>query len=510
MKKRFWAILLAGVTVVSMAACGKDAEKSPGTEQTKDGFAMAGNKASVSLGVPDVALDPQTVYSEITYTPEMFYGKYSIREVDGAVEKFATDARYATWSLDGEDVELSTLPTGFEAGDNTFNHRVQDNQEYDWMRVNFQRKSRGSYYLYTVICAYSVDGNRLLLTPVDDIQADEENDIINYHLADFSWEYTFDFKGRTLTISQDGQSVDLLTGLDAYRKADYFYFDGYLSEGSAGIDQIEVIHGYYNAEDGTTSLYFEDTRDHHYDNCVGILYENGLFTFTTEIDDDVKTYQYVYFYCGDDGIVLTDGKEIYYYNDSFRDHIENQVSKYVADDQDKLLEDLSETQLEEIAEKTENLLEDLAAAYVDAGLNVTVNAKTGEIALDSTILFDVNEYEIEPEGQEFLRKFIQIYTSVVFSDKYDNFVSTIMVEGHTDTNGSYDMNLTLSQNRAESVKNYCLSEDCDVDQAYAASLKDMLQAVGYSYDQPIYDDNGGVDMDASRRVSFRFIINLEQ
>ena len=82
------------------------------------------------------------------------------------------------------------------------------------------------------------------------------------------------------------------------------------------------------------------------------------------------------------------------------------------------------------------------------------------------------------------------------------------MEGHTDTDGTYERNLELSQERADNVLNYCLSAECGVDSAYADLFAQSAQAVGYSYDKPVYDVDGNVDMDASRRVSFRFVINL--
>ena len=82
-------------------------------------------------------------------------------------------------------------------------------------------------------------------------------------------------------------------------------------------------------------------------------------------------------------------------------------------------------------------------------------------------------------------------------------------EGHTDTSGSYDYNLELSQKRADAVLNFCLSDEAGLDAAYVQALSQLLTAKGYSYDYPVYDENGEVDMDASRRVSFRFVVNVE-
>ena len=50
--------------------------------------------------------------------------------------------------------------------------------------------------------------------------------------------------------------------------------------------------------------------------------------------------------------------------------------------------------------------------------------------------------------------------------------------------------------------------EIELDANYIEALSSTVKALGYSYDNPVYDENGDVDMDASRRVAFRFIINL--
>ena len=169
---------------------------------------------------------------------------------------------------------------------------------------------------------------------------------------------------------------------------------------------------------------------------------------------------------------------------------------------------MSEEEIEQIIEKREDLLTDLATAYEASGLAVTVNQETGEIVMDSSVLFDVNSAEISQQGKDFLKQFIGVYNSVVFDEKYAGFVSKIMVEGHTDTSGDFDHNLELSQKRADSVRSYCLSDECGVETENRSVLETMLVAAGYSYTNPVYDANGEVDMAASRRVAFRFLINL--
>lgn len=519
MFERILAFVLVAIMMLSIAACGNkgsdsgnnkvNSELSNGTASITDGFVLK-NDESIELGEPAGKLDPKEIYSKIEYVPEMFYGDYSIIGRDEAEQAFAAESEYFTWTKQGTERSYTVLPFRMEAGLHTLAHRVNSIEEYNWARLYFMCQYDEDYYaMDTLLCAYEVDGNKIIFNPLDTFNVDDETKTITYTLTDVFWEYDFEFNGRHLTLSKGDSSVTLTCGLDPYHETDYFYVDNYLTAGTKSFENIDEIIFRYDPEDGS-SIYFATTDDESSYNSIGVLQENGLFTFTLSLEESAKTYQLVYFYCRDDGLILTDGTEIYYYTHDYSDRSKSHLDKYLTEDLATQLEDMTETELETIVEKTENLLEDLSVAYEEAGLSVDVNSQTGEIALDSTVLFGVDESAVSDEGKAFLKQFMNVYTSVVFSDKYENFVSKIMVEGHTDTNGSYEHNKTLSQARADSVKEYCLSAECGVDAAYAELLSAMLEAVGYSYDKPIYDENGEVNMDASRRVSFRFIINLEK
>lgn len=169
---------------------------------------------------------------------------------------------------------------------------------------------------------------------------------------------------------------------------------------------------------------------------------------------------------------------------------------------------VSGAQLEDVINKKNNLFNDLAAAFTNEGINVTVNKETGEIALDSSVLFGGDSAELTDAGKDFLNKFIKVYTTVAFSDKYEGFISKTMVEGHTAPieGSTYASGLQLSEERAINVKNYCLSADTGVD---VSKISKTLEDVGYSNSKPVYDANGNADLAASRRVSFRFIVNVD-
>lgn len=164
--------------------------------------------------------------------------------------------------------------------------------------------------------------------------------------------------------------------------------------------------------------------------------------------------------------------------------------------------------LEELEEKKNNLLDELAREFRNAGVDVTINETTGELALDSSVLFGGDSSEITAEGKSFIDKFIGVYSKVVFSEKYDGLVSKTVVEGHTAPvkGTSYEADIPLSEARAKNVLDCCIASENSTN---PTKIKETFESVGYSNSKPVYDNSGAVDMDASRRVSFRLVLNLE-
>lgn len=158
-----------------------------------------------------------------------------------------------------------------------------------------------------------------------------------------------------------------------------------------------------------------------------------------------------------------------------------------------------------------NLVEALKEEFDGSDLKVSIDPNTGSITLDSSILFDVNKYDIKPSGQSVLEDFLPRYIGVLLKPEYKDYVSEIIIEGHTDTNGTYMHNLELSQDRALSVARFCLDEKNSIlSKEQLNELRPILTANGRSYSDPIYDSNGNVDMAASRRVEFKFRLTDEE
>ncbi len=154
------------------------------------------------------------------------------------------------------------------------------------------------------------------------------------------------------------------------------------------------------------------------------------------------------------------------------------------------------------------IIQDLSATLTSANLKSTVDRNTGDIVLDSAVFFDTGQSTIKDSGKALLNQFIPLYLSVLLRPEYEDYLGEIVIEGHTDTQGSekkegYLMNLELSQQRALAVAKYCLQMDGLTDEQ-REYLRKILTAKGKSYSDPIYNANGSVNMDQSRRVEFQF------
>ena len=147
------------------------------------------------------------------------------------------------------------------------------------------------------------------------------------------------------------------------------------------------------------------------------------------------------------------------------------------------------------------IIQELSKALKKANLAAKVDETTGDIVLESTVFFESNSSAIKDEGKQLLARFLPVYLGVLMRPEYVDYMGEIIIEGHTDDQGSYMTNLKLSQNRALSVAEYCLSI---LSRGQAQTFQQLLTAKGRSYSDLIYNRDGSVNREASRRVEFKF------
>lgn len=113
-----------------------------------------------------------------------------------------------------------------------------------------------------------------------------------------------------------------------------------------------------------------------------------------------------------------------------------------------------------------------------------------KITFDSGLMFDVNKSDLRPASQENLTRLATIL------NKYPD--TNILVEGHTDSTGTREINMPLSENRAKAVA------------AYLETLKvqtPRFSVHGYGPDQPIGDNATVEGRQQNRRVDLAIMAN---
>ena len=177
--------------------------------------------------------------------------------------------------------------------------------------------------------------------------------------------------------------------------------------------------------------------------------------------------------------------------------------------QQDLLEN-QQHQLEQLVGLRTQIIVALSDALKSSNITAVVDQATGAIALESDVMFDTGKATLSAAGKKSIDEFLPVYLNVLLSDEYRDYVSEIIVEGHTDSNGGYIMNLELSQQRALAVASYILDDGYKgITSKQKATLREITTANGRSYSDRIMV-NGVEDQDASRRVVFKFRMTDEQ
>lgn len=131
-------------------------------------------------------------------------------------------------------------------------------------------------------------------------------------------------------------------------------------------------------------------------------------------------------------------------------------------------------------------------------INVKVNPDTGDVSIQESILFSKGSTELKPEGKAFLRRFIPVYSGVIFSKaEFEKEISRVVIEGHTSSDGDTKENLQLSLLRSASVYNYIFYE---MNFSTKSPLSQKILAAGRGE----IESDKKRDNPSDRKVVFRF------
>ena len=173
--------------------------------------------------------------------------------------------------------------------------------------------------------------------------------------------------------------------------------------------------------------------------------------------------------------------------------------------------DVQQEQLDEIVGIRTEIVRQLNDAFKGTNLDMQIDPETGTISFGSGVLFDFAKSTLTEEGSQFLLEFFPQYFNVILKEGIKEHISEVLIEGHTDDVGGYIANLRLSQDRAFEVANFCLGEgNAMFSDDQLAEVRELVTANGRSFYGLIYDEEGEIDAEASRRVEVKFRLTEDE
>ena len=170
-----------------------------------------------------------------------------------------------------------------------------------------------------------------------------------------------------------------------------------------------------------------------------------------------------------------------------------------------------QAQIDQIIGVKADVIEALKNEFSKNNINVDIDAQTGALTLEASVMFDYDQAELTDAGKQALEQILPIYCKVLLQDDYMKYLAEIIIDGYTDTDGDYSYNLQLSQQRSLAVAQYLHDIQGNfLDDTQSQNLEKYLTVKGHSMANPVLDANGNVDKDASRRVEVKFRLKDEE
>ena len=170
-----------------------------------------------------------------------------------------------------------------------------------------------------------------------------------------------------------------------------------------------------------------------------------------------------------------------------------------------------QAQIDQIIGVKADVIEALKNEFSKNNINVDIDAQTGALTLEASVMFDYDQAELTDAGKQALEQILPIYCKVLLQDDYMKYLAEIIIDGYTDTDGDYSYNLQLSQQRSLAVAQYLLDTQGNfLDATQSQNLEKYLTVNGHAIAIPVLDANGHVGKDASRRVEVKFRLKDEE
>ena len=398
---------------------------------------------------------------------------------------------------------------------------IQDHPEYAgtyWCQLTYGGEKDSNYYEQRYI--YQVEGNRLILKPVEWFFLDQNTGDILYEKDKPEEEFIYEFRDGNLILKKGNSSSELYDVSNPAVNGSHIVIKGVCRRGFETFQGIKTVN-----------FALQDDKDPNLVTGIGIRFGDGTLVSTRYAETGAEaTFSRYHIRCtwkarkndssgelisepgeaefdciplsnlgSARGVTLVVDGKAYLYNSTFNDYRDSCVIACLPDEAG---DNITENVLSRLGSRQKSVISDLLSVFSRENIQANVDYETGIIRLNSDVSFRRNSADLSEEGKKEMEVFLETYFDVLKGWKDVGYITGVQIDGYADTNGDYDHNLELSQERAEGVLQYCREK--------VPGLGEMATAVGHSYDNPVMREDGTIDMDASRRVEFRFLLKMPE
>ena len=129
-------------------------------------------------------------------------------------------------------------------------------------------------------------------------------------------------------------------------------------------------------------------------------------------------------------------------------------------------------------------------------------ADNGNITIDESLVFEVDQYSIRASGKSFLNALAKALANVLADPNVRQNIDVVLIQGHTDERGTIEYNRELSAKRANAVLNYMFRAEPSLARDYGA----YFASSAYSEFRPINAGKTEPAFSQNRRIEISVVL----
>jgi len=129
-------------------------------------------------------------------------------------------------------------------------------------------------------------------------------------------------------------------------------------------------------------------------------------------------------------------------------------------------------------------------------------ADNGNITIDESLVFEVDQYSIRASGKTFLNALAKALSNVLADSNVRQNIDVVLIQGHTDERGSIEYNRELSAKRANAVLNYMFRAEPSLARDYG----NYFASSAYSEFRPLSTGKTEAAFQQNRRIEISVVL----